>query len=779
MPVATRFLSAFLRLRVGAALLLLLFLGRHAVAGSGPDLSPVPNGTGPSLAEALAPDGTLRPGATGSFNARNFAMSTAPDGRPVFRAAGTLGAGDERWQDGFALPNGINGDISTVVQSGTDVYVGGYFIYAGGLPANNVAKWNGTTWSSLGTGAANGVAGIVYALAVAGNGDVYVGGGFITAGGLPANNVAKWNGTTWNSLGTGAANGVAGRVYALAISGNGDVYVGGNFTQAGSVGASCIAKWDGSSWSALGAGVNTTVRGLEWANSGELYTGGTFTQAGGSACNGIAKWNGAVWTSLGSVGSNDGSSAGVGGALVRDVAVGANGDFYVGGTFVQVSATLANNIAKWDGSSWSPLGANTGNGLNGMAYAVAVAPNGAVYVGGDFTGAGSVLANRVAKWDGTAWTSLGAGTANGVNDNVRAIAVVGNAVYVGGAFTQAGGRAASYVAKWDGTAWSSLGTGVNYLVYALAEAPNGGVYVGGDFSTAGGIPAKSLAKWDGISWSTLGPAQGFNNGVRSFAVAPNGDLYAGGSFRQAGGIAANFVAKWNGTAWTSLGSGTANGTSAFIESILLAPNGDLYVGGGFASAGGVAASRIAKWNGTAWSTLPSIPNIGLGSSVAALALTSTGTLYAGGPGGVLKWNGVRWSTPGTGVGNSVNHISVLVAGRDSTIFAGGGFTTVGDGSKAMSYFGVFDPPAAGPTATTSHTEPEFAFYPNPAHGTASLTVVAAAQARPVQVFDATGRRVRQQVLPATATTLTLDLAGLRAGVYVVRLGALARQFVVE
>ena len=115
-----------------------------------------PPATGRPLAEALNPDGTLRPGVAGSFDARAFRMGTAPDGRPVFRPAGALGAGDERWANGFGLPNGTNGTVFTVVRAGNDLYIGGIFSIAGGVMVNNVAKWNGAAWSPLGAGLGTG-----------------------------------------------------------------------------------------------------------------------------------------------------------------------------------------------------------------------------------------------------------------------------------------------------------------------------------------------------------------------------------------------------------------------------------------------------------------------------------------------------------------------------------------------------------------------------------------------------------------------------------------------
>src|SRR5947207_10481011 len=73
-------------------------------------------------------------------------------------------------------------------------------------------------------------------------------------------------------------------VYALAVSGD-DLYAGGYFTNAGGVAANNIAKWDGSSWSALGSGMDGAsprVYAIAVATSGtELYAGGYFTTADG------------------------------------------------------------------------------------------------------------------------------------------------------------------------------------------------------------------------------------------------------------------------------------------------------------------------------------------------------------------------------------------------------------------------------------------------------------------------------------------------------------------
>jgi hypothetical protein len=123
----------------------------------------------------------------------------------------------------------------------------------------------------------------VYALAVSGS-NVYAGGFFTAAGGSPANHIAEWNGTSWSALGSGVDN----QVRALAVWG-GSVYVGGYFTNAGGSAVSYIAKWDGTNWSTLGSGASLYVYSLAVSGS-DLYVGGAFTPiAGGKVSPYIAR----------------------------------------------------------------------------------------------------------------------------------------------------------------------------------------------------------------------------------------------------------------------------------------------------------------------------------------------------------------------------------------------------------------------------------------------------------------------------------------------------------
>lgn len=555
----------------------------------------------------------------------------------------TIANGIAKWDGSTwsALGSGMNNSVYALAVSGNSVYAAGAFTMAGGTAANRIAKWDGSAWSALGSGINN----YVYALAVMGS-NVYAGGNFNLAGG-PANHIAKWDGITWSPLGAG----IIGTVYALAVLGN-DIYAGST----GSTNA--ITKWDGSSWSGLGSGIGYTqgyfpvIEALAVSGS-DLYVGGRFAIAGGTAAYSIAKWDGTNWSALGS---------GVSGEVFTLAVSG--GDVYVGGGFNTAGGVAANCIAKWNGSTWSALD----GGVNNYVAALAVSGSN-VYAGGEFTMAGGSPANYIAQWNGGAWSAV----ASGMNGNVLALATSGSDVYAGGSFSAASGARVNYVAKWTGGAWAALGSQMNFGVRALTLSASD-LYAGGGFTIAGGSAANRIAKWDGSAWSALGA--GMDKDVYALATLGS-DLYAGGSFITAGGSVVNYIAKWDGSSWSALGSGMNTNSSGYSVSALAVMSGDLYAGGYFTMAGGGPANYIAKWDGSSWTPL----GAGMNNYVYALAVSGS-DLYAGGAfttaGGIganyiAKWDGSAWSAVGSGVNNPVTEL--MVYGND--LYVGGVFTMAG------------------------------------------------------------------------------------------------------
>jgi hypothetical protein len=281
------------------------------------------------------------------------------------------------------------------------------------------------------------------------------------------------------------------------------------------------------------------------------------------------------------------------------------------------------NVATWDGAAWSPAGGGAGQ----TVYALAVFDEdeagpgtAALFAAGSFFPAGGGVANRIARWNGTSWAALG----SGLNDTAFALAVFDDdgpgpaapALFVGGEFSTAGGVPANRVARWNGSSWSAVGAGLGSQVKALhafdadGEGPQRAqLFAAIDGPGAGG----SVYRWDGASWTFSGSFNG-GGGVLALAeVDPDDDgpaapaLYCGGQFLLHAGVTFNHVARYaGGTSWAALGAGVLGdvfGLAAFDEDGGGPQPPALYACGNFQTAGAAAASRIARWDGAGWAAL--------------------------------------------------------------------------------------------------------------------------------------------------------------------------------
>ncbi len=522
-------------------------------------------------------------------------------------------------------------------------------------------RWNGTSWMpSIFAQASINCLGVRTSLAVGGSDTLYAAGSFTTIGGTAATRIAATSGGvgfSWSSVAGGLpatcnailvrSFGLTGTAIAVLLSstttpvmqlsggsfvamGNADLesltFYGGAYHAASmATNDDACQRYDGTQWVPVrGPGIVGEVRALTRLGD-DMVVGGTFTTISGTAVNHVARWDGTTFSPLG---------AGLTGVSVDSLLTLANGDVVAGGVFLQSGPTALNHVGRWDGSSWSGFG----GGMNQQVLALCTLPNGDLVAGGKFTTAGGVACSHVARWDGTAWSPMGVG----LNGDVNAFAVRGDGtLFAGGSFTNAGAVVCNRIAQWNGTTWLNVGAGTNGDVLGLAARPNGDVVAVGAFTSAGGLPADRCARWTGASWAAIGATSPDTTPARAVFMLPNGDLVVGRGFHAPTSAPDDGVARWNGTTWSGFGGGLDAyfaGVPVTVRAIAQRADGALIVGGTFDAANGSMSHGLAVLSSTCPATA-SPYGAGCSSSAGLLTLAVD----------TLPWIAATFRTTTTGV----------------------------------------------------------------------------------------------------------------------------------
>ncbi len=588
--------------------------------------------TGPVRAMEVLPNGELLAG--GDF--------TRIDGVTAFRIARFDGT---QW---LPVGNGISdGWVSSIARlPGGDIVVAGIFTRAGDAPANRIARWDGTAWRAFGAGLSttstvvspkllvlpsgdllvsgqftsiDGVParnlarlsggvwselgapdGAVRATAVAADGSLIIAGSFTNVGGIRTGSVARWDGTTWSALGTPPD----GTVATITVLSGGRIFAGGTFTTSGTARTINAAMWDGTSWGTIGRGFSGAVRTMMLDRNGDLVVGGEFAVVGGKLVNGIARQSGSQWQGVGG-----GVGIGLTGT-VNSIAQLPGGDLVATGRFTAAGGVAASNIARWDSSVWSPLGSGISgsipNGGSAIGYSLAVLPNGDLLAAGTFANAGGTPARGVARWNGSQWSAMG----NEIDGTVyKVMAMPEGDVIAVGSFSLPGASSVD-AARWNGSEWVPLVTsGLTPGLLTVMRRANGDLLAGvltGSFQpgTFAGVVQLSGNQWvqfgtplgPWVSGSGYGPFALAETSVGVAAIGPL--LQINRPLRERRGLPLLGVGVWNGYTWSQLDGGLSEPSSSdpFRRSdLLVLPNGELAMAGGFTTAGGKPSIGFARY----------------------------------------------------------------------------------------------------------------------------------------------------------------------------------------
>lgn len=604
--------------------------------------------------------------------------------------------------------------------SGMALYACGLFPAIGGQTVQSIARWDGSNWSGVGPASTFGANADFRTMCVFDDGS----GPALFVGGLwTSDGVNKWDGVTWSVLGAGLSSPSAGTptVHSLVVHDDGSgpaLFAAGSLTAAGGA-AVGLARWDGTSWSAVGSPPASAL-------TRALYSWGSTL-----VMDGAHFWDGFSWSAP-AVPPAWGSTT-----QMTEYDDGTGAKLFVGGSFLFVGDEHVAGIASFDGVSYAPLGG--GLGAPKRIDAMTVFDDGTgPKLAADYrhNTANSIIGDGISLFDGTTWTPLGGATSGGFIETLESYDDgTGPALFAGGDFNLIEGLPIASLARWNGSAWEQVGGALSGRVRGLERFDGGSgevLGIAGLQLALNGVPVSNVLAWDGTSLSEVGSLSSFNNRVDDLVVFDDGTgpaLYAGGSFVLVEGQPAGRVARWNGTLWEAVGMGMDD----WVLELAVHDDGSgpaLFAGGRFLQADGAPAARVARWNGSSWSAL----GAGLPDSVKTLEVLDVGfgpVLFAGGQVGggasaypfLHYWDGTDWVPHEAALaGRSVQALS---AWDDPTTFGpdahiGGGFLWA-NGTPSQNFAQLsIECPCEAPTYCTSKQNSAGCFPSIATGGTNSL-----------------------------------------------------------
>ncbi len=544
--------------------------------------------------------------------------------------------------ESLSTPTGLSDNVYCLAV-GTDdlLYAGGTFLTANDKYVARVARFSTDSTfdpSFLPTG--TGLNSSVSAIAVQADGKVIVGGAFTSYNGISRPYLARLN--TEGSLDTGfvtTGSGLNAAVYAIALQADGQILVGGSFTQYNGAAVPYLTRLntDGTldpSFSQTGTGLSSVVTAIAVQSDGKILVGGAFTDYNGSSRIRLARLN--------SNGTLDGSLTLTGtgfNSTVLSLAVQPDGKIIVGGDFTTYNVTSRNFIARLNADGTLDATFVVGTGFNLDVSSLVLQPDGKVLAAGTYSQYQSVAVRGLVRLnsDGSRDSSF---VPNGVGGNAFSVARRSDgSVAVGGDFTSYGTSAAPYLAFFDSAgsfvAQSTQNTvAPNGRVEAVATQPDGKTLLGGAFTAFDGASAPYLMRLnaDGSrdpSFSLTGT--GFDLGVLRIAIQPDGKIVVGGYFTSYNGTARPAVARLNGDG--SLDTSfvqTGTGLNSWVYALDIQPDGKVLVGGIFNSYNGTARSSIARLNADGSLDTSFVVGTGLNSAPTTIKVQPDGKILVAG-----------------------------------------------------------------------------------------------------------------------------------------------------
>lgn len=487
-------------------------------------------------------------------------------------------------------------------------------------------------------------------------------GAFSSVDGVLANGVAMWDGREWKPLGAGLTPRSAADTGALVVH-NGELYAAGSFKipANGAQGLARLAKWDGATWTQVGADLNGVVTSLV-SFAGKLHVGGQFSVRN---VRNLAALTGGAWTGFGpqfplSGAIEDGSSR------VNSLVV--QGDsLLIGGTFSQY---LTRQDAAGNRTPVGPALAGQFSQSGGVKSMYATRTD--VYIAGDFRLSNGTIPG-VMHWDGTTWTAM-----TTPNTTVNSIRGWQSELYI----TLRSSVSNDAILRWNGEAWVAASPREYFLgsdVMSAVGEYQDHLILGGVFSGMypvqnpqpgyGGRVMYGLARLDGDG-NVTPVSRGLGGRVMAFAEFQGKTIAAGrfvtigtsGTGPQTPGTPGHLAEMGEDGFWKPFAGGLPDNNIWAATSY----EDQLIIGGESFNVGGVTNALVASWDGASWHDMSAgAPNIPLRLLSAGNqlwgAFSTTGS--QNGLTQLGRWNGASWDVYPTRLGNLGNMRMLSVGGE--------------------------------------------------------------------------------------------------------------------
>ncbi|HMJ90265.1 MAG TPA: Calx-beta domain-containing protein, partial [Candidatus Acidoferrum sp.] len=356
-------------------------------------------------------------------------------------------------------------------------------------------------------------------------------------------------------------------VNALGLQSNGKLIIGGDFTSINSFTYNRVARLNLNGGTdplfKVGGGANDQIQAILVQPDDKIIIGGRFTTYDTTNRARIARLNddGTIDSSF-----NPGSGAD---NPVFALAFAPDQRIVLGGSFTTVNGVTRPNVAVLNTNGSVDLFFNTGAGINGTVYAVAVQPDGKIIIGGEFTMVNNTNRTRIARLNPNGSLDLSFNPGGGaIGGAVRALLLQADGkVVMGGSFTDVNGTPRNYIARLNanGSVDASFdpGTGAEGAVFALDLAPNDRIVAAGDFNRFNGVSRNRITRLnsDGSTDPTINFGTGANSFIAAVLVQPDEQIVIGGGFTEFNGFRRDYVARLIG------GENSSAGTFNFIEGV--------------------------------------------------------------------------------------------------------------------------------------------------------------------------------------------------------------------